>query len=64
MKQSLEDLIKLARAAPPMTAAEIREQRISFAFGNSSFDNPHVTREMVEAAHDEIYGAKAKEPNP
>ena len=31
-----------------MTPEELREQRISFVYGNVAFDNPAITREMVE----------------
>ena len=33
--------------ALPMTPAEMREQRISFAFGNASLDNPNITKDLV-----------------
>jgi hypothetical protein len=49
-KEQLEDLaylIEKARAVQ-MTAAEIAEQRKSFAYGNSAFENPMITKEMVE----------------
>jgi len=54
----LRRLLEEARALPlpPMTAAERREQRISFAYGNGAMHNPSITREDVERAHDEIYG--------
>lgn len=38
-----------------MTPAQIREQRISFVFGQL-MESPNVTREMVEAEHDRLYG--------
>lgn len=48
--------VLLRRAAEfKMTPAQIREQRISWAYGNM----PHgskVTREQVEKLHDELYG--------
>jgi hypothetical protein len=55
-KPDLEALLAKARSLPPMTAAQLREQRISFAYGNLAIENPHITRDMVERAHDEIYG--------
>lgn len=55
----LERLLEWARNAPPMTAAEIRAQRISFAYGNCAIDNPDITKEMVERIHDEMYGKPA-----
>lgn len=50
MTPNLARLIALARAAPPMTAAEWEAQRIGLAWGNVAFENPAITREMVEAA--------------
>lgn len=32
-----------------MTPEELREQRITFVYGNVALDNPTITREMVEA---------------
>jgi hypothetical protein len=32
-----------------MTPAELREQRISFVYGNIAMENPTITREQVEA---------------
>lgn len=52
----LERLLEAARNAPPMTAAELRDQRISWAYGNCAIENPNVTKEMVERIHDEMYG--------
>lgn len=52
----LEALLKAAKDRPPMTSAQLREQRISWAYGNCAIDNPNVTRERVERIHDEIYG--------
>lgn len=40
----------------PMTPEEIREQRISFAYGNALIENPKITRETIEEAHRKIYG--------
>ncbi len=45
--QELEYLINEARKVS-MTAAEVSEQRMSFAYGNSAFENPMITKEMVE----------------
>lgn len=49
-------LLEATKNLPPMTPAQLREQRISWAYGNCAIDNPNVTREMVERLHDEIYG--------
>jgi hypothetical protein len=58
---TLDALIEAARKLPPMTPAELRLQRISWAYGNCAIENPNITREMVEKAHDEMYG-KPEEP--
>ena len=50
----LASLLRKAADAPPMTPAEMREQRISFAFGNASLDNPNVTRDMVRDADAQV----------
>jgi len=31
-----------------MSDSELAEQRMSFAYGNSAFENPMITKEMVE----------------
>ncbi len=46
-QDELEYLINEARKAT-MSAAEMSEQRMSFAYGNSAFENPRITKEMVE----------------
>lgn len=53
----LDALIAKVRTMPPMTAAEVRGQRISFAFGQMMDCAPDVTKEKVAQWHDEIYGA-------
>lgn len=45
-------LFEQVRDLPPMTAAQMREQRISFVYGNLAMHNPAITREMVERAVD------------
>jgi hypothetical protein len=59
----LERLLEVARNAPPMTPAELRAQRISWAYGNCAIDNPRITKEMVERIHDEMYGAPKDVPS-
>jgi hypothetical protein len=46
MPESLSRLIELAKAAK-VTDAEREEQRRSFVYGNTAFENENVTREMV-----------------
>ena len=37
-----------------MTAAQLREQRQSFAYGNTHIENERITREMVAEADKKI----------
>jgi hypothetical protein len=43
----LEYLIEEARKIT-MTPEQVAEQRRSFAYGNTAFENPTITREMVD----------------
>lgn len=47
MTRTLEDLIKLARSIQP-TAEHREEQRRSFAYGNTAYENSRITREMID----------------
>ena len=47
MSEDLKRLVEAARRNK-MTQAEKEEQRRSFAFGNTAFENPAITREMVD----------------
>lgn len=55
-RPELAALIAKAKALGPMTPTELREQRISFAYGNAAIDNPRITRKMVEEEYDRLYG--------
>ncbi len=46
MDTQLQELLKKARESQA-TDAERESQRISFAYGNSNFENEHITRETV-----------------
>lgn len=47
MTDSLKALLEAAKTAK--TTAEQREQqRRSFAYGNAAFENPLITREMID----------------
>lgn len=59
----LDALLRAAIARGPMTAAELRAQRISWAYGNCSIGNPRITRKMVEDLHDEMYGKPPHDPS-
>jgi hypothetical protein len=56
----LERLLEQARNLPPMTPEQVRQQRISFVYGQLMDCAPNVTREQVERAHDSIYGKPTK----
>ncbi len=47
---SLADLDYLIERAKKitMTPEQVTEQRRSFAYGNTAFENPTITREMVD----------------
>ena len=47
MSQSLEQLLEAARRVQ-MSQEQQEEQRRSFAFGNTAFENPRITRAMVD----------------
>ena len=47
MSRELEYLIERARNVK-MSPQEKEEQRRSFAYGNTSIENPRITREMID----------------
>ena len=47
MNKSLSQLIEMSRAVK-VSADQQEEQRRSFAFGNTAFENRRITREMVD----------------
>ena len=47
MTQSLSQLIELAKAVK-VSEAQKDEQRRSFVYGNTAFENSRITREMVD----------------
>jgi len=46
MNEELERLIEVAKRIKP-TPEHREEQRRSFAYGNTAFENPRITREMI-----------------
>jgi hypothetical protein len=46
MTEKLEDLVERTRKIT-MSSQQIREQRRSFAYGNTHIENERITREMV-----------------
>lgn len=53
MPKELKQLIEKARAVK-MTPEDRERQRRSFAYGNTAFENPLITREMVDAEADAL----------
>jgi len=49
MTKELEQLLIKARSLK-MTSSQLREQRQSFAYGNTHIENERITREMVAEA--------------
>jgi hypothetical protein len=47
MTKSLEVLIEAARSATPSLQQQ-EEQRRSFAYGNTAFENSLITRQMID----------------
>jgi hypothetical protein len=47
MVEELKRLLEASRRHP-MSADEKEAQRRSFAYGNTAFENPLITREMVD----------------
>lgn len=54
--QEINRLLEEARKRPPMTATEIRAQRISFVYGQLMDCAPHITKEKIALLHDAQYG--------
>jgi hypothetical protein len=46
MTKDLQELLERARGIE-MTPAQLREQRRSFAYGNTHIENERITREMI-----------------
>jgi hypothetical protein len=58
MSDKLQQLVERARKID-MTPAQLREQRRSFAYGNTHIENELITREMVADA-DQAVESEAK----
>jgi hypothetical protein len=58
MSKKLEELVVRTRKIT-MTPDQLREQRRSFAYGNTNIENERITREMVAKADRKI---EAEEP--
>ena len=53
MTAALEALVAKAQRIQ-MTERQLREQRLSFVYGNTHIENDMITREMVAAADDKV----------
>jgi hypothetical protein len=53
MSNKLEELVVRTREIT-MTSDQLREQRRSFAYGNTNIENERITREMVAEADRKI----------
>jgi hypothetical protein len=56
MTKKLEELVNRTRNIT-MTSDQLREQRQSFAYGNTNIENERITREMVAEADRKIENA-------
>jgi hypothetical protein len=51
--KNLPTLLEAARKVV-LTPEEKEQQRRSFAYGNTSIENPRITREMIDRTADEL----------
>ncbi len=61
MTKSLEILLEAAKRVTPSPQQQ-EEQRRSFAFGNTSFENQLITREMIDKQAEAI--ERERNPDP
>jgi hypothetical protein len=59
MTDPLEALIEKARKVQ-MTDSQLREQRLSFVYGNTHIENDRITREMVAEADEKVAQEEAE----
>lgn len=60
MTEALERLIEKAQKVK-MTDKQLREQRLSFVYGNTHIENELITREMVEEADAKVTKEQASQ---
>jgi hypothetical protein len=58
MNDSLKKLLEAAKTAK-QTPAQLEQQRCSFVYGNTAFENSLITREMVDQEAREADAGKA-----
>jgi len=49
-----QEVLDLLRNSRDVTEDELREQRVSFAFGNARFSSEHITKDSVRVASEHI----------
>jgi hypothetical protein len=59
MPEALSVLIEAAKKVRPNSAQQ-EQQRRSFAYGNTAFENPLITRAMVDEQADKLAEAASK----
>jgi hypothetical protein len=59
MGDELKNLIEVAKRIAP-TPEHREEQRRSFAYGNTAFENERITREMIDRQAEKLADADAK----
>ena len=59
MSENLKKLIEVAKRVTP-TPEHREEQRRSFAYGNTAFENDRITREMVDQQAEKLADDDAK----
>lgn len=60
MTEALEALIQKAQKVQ-MTESQMREQRLSFVYGNTHIENDRITREMVAEADEKVEREEAQQ---
>jgi hypothetical protein len=59
MGDALNDLLEKALAIK-MTPHQIREQRVSFVYGNTNIENGRITKQMVQELDAKLTAAEKK----
>jgi hypothetical protein len=63
MGDELKQLVEESRCVT-MSIAEKEIQGLSFAYGNTAFENPRITREMVKREAQRLSGAETRGESP
>ena len=62
MTDALRALIEKAQKIR-MTDGQMREQRLSFVYGNTHIENERITREIVAEADEKVAREKSSQPD-